>query len=581
MKCLTTSKKLRNPHRDRYKDSDPEESGWNKDIVAGIEGLKAVYSQVKRRGLVPTDKEEIKQIYTYGFLAAFIYTGDPYAYCKDPAETYLKLNPKAEKVSQKYELASVENTKSILKQYKLFPTINGNQTKNIHIEGSKGGMFKKGKDAKDLEGTFKGIFGGRKIELDKQATNRQAFLEQHWKNTVEGGEVPKSFDDADIIPESFDIPRYTLAYAKEMKEICIMVRGTSSMGDALTDMVCNAVSSVCGDGITHAQMQWAALTIAMDVYKDIADYVKNGKCTKITCVGHSLGAGTASLLAIILNTAKEKGGCGFTGMVKAFGYGTPPVVNDAEADSKFLESTKQYIIAVVNQHDLVSRIATQNMASYVWMVNNASIMEEWTGKKKAKPVEETEDKPKGMFGSAMGSAKAMGSAMGNKLAEGASDLGVKAIAKMQELIDKALEHISGNKADQEFKVLWVPGRVQHISYKYKGQVNDAKNFAVRKASRGQGPTKMRLKCGVEVDPRENIMMHEVPKNLPRLCWIILDVRMGLDHLMGNYLRNLAEVYYNCPEPKKKSTSQRSAQSADEKSAFAGCVDKVRTACIIS
>ena len=109
----------------------------------------------------------------------------------------------------------------------------------------------------------------------------------------------------------------------------------------------------------------------------------------------------------------------------------------------------------------------------------------------------------------------MGSAMGNKLAEGASDLGVKAIAKMQELIDKALEHISGNKANQEFSVLWVPGRVQHISYKYKGQVNDAKNFAVRKASRGQGPTKMRLNVE-EVDPRENIVMHKFKKP-PRLC----------------------------------------------------------------
>ena len=75
------------------------------------------------------------------------------------------------------------------------------------------------------------------------------------------------------------------------------------MGDALD--IRNAVSSVCGDGITHAQMQWAALD-AMDVYKDIADYVKKGKCTKI--MRGSLGAGTASLLAIILNTAKEKGG---------------------------------------------------------------------------------------------------------------------------------------------------------------------------------------------------------------------------------------------------------------------------------
>ena len=92
MKCLT-AEKASNPHRDRYKDSDPEQSGWNKDIVAGIEGLKAVYSQVKRRGLVLLTRKKSSRFTRMDF-AAFIYTGDPYAYCKDTASIFEVLNPK-------------------------------------------------------------------------------------------------------------------------------------------------------------------------------------------------------------------------------------------------------------------------------------------------------------------------------------------------------------------------------------------------------------------------------------------------------------------------------------------------------
>ena len=124
-------------------------------------------------------------------------------------------------------------------------------------------------------------------------------------------------------------------------------------------------------------------------------------------------------------------------------------------------------LRLLNQQYLVSRIANSEYGIVCLDAYQCQHYEEWTGKKKA--ASEAEDKPKGMFGSAMGSAKAMGSAMGNKLAEGASDLGVKAIAKMQELIDKALEHISGNKANQEFSVLWVPeeSNIFHINIKVK------------------------------------------------------------------------------------------------------------------
>ena len=364
------------------------------------------------------------------------------------------------------------------------------------------------------------------------------------------------------------------------------------MGDALTDMVCNAVPSVCGHGITHAQMQWAALVIAMDVYPHLREYVDNKKCDKITCVGHSLGAGTASLLAIILNTEKKQNGCGFKGKVTAYGYGTPPVLNNRpnaeplkEGEISFLESTKSYIIAVVNQHDLVSRIATQNMSSYVWIANNASIVEEWTGKKKQKKEEENGDKKKGsMFGSMGNKAKAMA----DQAAEKGKKMAISTIQFMQDKVDEILAAGAGDKqGDQAFNVLWVPGRIQHMSYKYLGQVQDAKNFATKKASFSRKPTtttkvletKTYLKHKqlgkraeiIEVETRECLMMHEVPRNHPRICWMIADVRMGLDHLMANYIRNLAEIYEECPGNDYPVT----IESGD------GCMEKLQSMCTIS
>ncbi len=559
---------------------------WNKAINDGIKGLKRVHKEMQRRGEKASDKEELGRIYIYGFLAASIYTKDPFKFCENAqAESS---NPK--KPNLKAKLAMQQRSNAILKSYKLLPKLlpgdKDHLEKTIIIPAEKGGMFKKKKEEQEVVGTFRGIFGGRKINIGKINIERKQCLEEQWKKTV-GENLPESFKA--VIPETFDIPRYTIGYAEDKKEICILVRGTSSMGDALTDMVCNTVPSVCGHGIAHAQMQWAALVIAMDIYPHLREYIDNKKCDKITCVGHSLGAGTASLLAIILNTEKKKNGCGFKGKVTAYGYGTPPILNNnaeplKEGEISFLESTKSYIIAVVNQHDLVSRIATQNMSSYVWIANNASIIEEWTGKKKQKKEKENGDKKKGsLFGSMGDKAKAMA----DQAAEKGRKMAISTIQFMQNKIDGILaQGAAGKKGDQEFNVLWIPGRIQHMSYKYLGQVQDAKNFAKKKASFSRKPTKttkvLETKTYlntkhlgkraeiIEVETREYLMMHEVPRNHPRICWMIVDVRMGLDHLMGNYLRNLAEIYEKCPGNDYPVTTE----SGD------GCMEKLQSMCTI-
>ena len=92
-----------------------------------------------------------------------------------------------------------------------------------------------------------------------------------------------------------------------------MIRGTYSIGDALTNMVCFAMLSACGRGHVHGQMQLAAILIAMTNYRKLKAQMETGKYDTITITGHNLGAGTVALLGILLNTPMDSGGAGFEG----------------------------------------------------------------------------------------------------------------------------------------------------------------------------------------------------------------------------------------------------------------------------
>ena len=92
------------------------------------------------------------------------------------------------------------------------------------------------------------------------------------------------------------------------------------------------------------------------------------------------------MLGILLNTPIEQGGAGFQGKVRVFGYGTPPVICDKSNNSSFVSDTDDYIVAVVNQHDIIPRFAIQNLSAMVWWSNNNT---------NVAPKDETKEKKKG------------------------------------------------------------------------------------------------------------------------------------------------------------------------------------------
>ena len=54
------------------------------------------------------------------------------------------------------------------------------------------------------------------------------------------------------------------------------------------------------------------------------------------------------------------------------------------------------------------------------------------------------------------------------------------------------------------------------------------------------------KSPIEVEKKNMLCLHEVPRNHPRVTRCVMDVRCLLDHMMPNYLRHLAELYEKTP-----------------------------------
>eukprot|EP00942_MAST-04A_sp_MAST-4A-sp1_P013392 g13392.t1 len=535
---------LKDPDRERYvkfyKKNKKLKNKWNESVERGANNLTNVYNSMKRKGVSEKSKQEIADIFIYSFLANAVYAYEPFSCLENPMkyeEEMFALIKSGDDFSPKL------TTKLAMQQRCLMNLPNF-------------------KSIKPLGGRFSGLLGGRKLKIETGTKTYDGFraLQALWKKHIMSSEKtpldeqlqdaygpsmkPKN-DKGDSKKEGIqkiDIPTYCLGYNDHRREIVIMIRGTYSIGDALTEMVCFAMLSACGKGRVHGQMQLSAILIAMTIHKILTEKMSSGKYDKITVVGHSLGAGTASLLGILLNTPLKLGGAGFEDKVRVFGYGTPPVICDIEDKGTFMSDTNKFIVTIINQHDLITRLATQNMSAYVWCCNNSNFMDEWSGDASAAEKKDKPKKKSSMFGN-------MAKAGADAALKASRAAAAKGIELAQKGVDAILKVATGGRgADFDFKNMWLPGRVNSIAYEYNGITEFIKNKA-------QGTEKMHLKdpyvvdgtkSPIEVEKKNMLCLHEVPRNHPRVTRCVMDVRCLLDHMMPNYLRHLAELYEKTP-----------------------------------
>lgn len=149
-------------------------------------------------------------------------------------------------------------------------------------------------------------------------------------------------------------------YARE--KIVVSIRGTLSMKDVLTDLNAEGetlpLNPPVEDFLGHKGMVQAAVYIKNKLYEEnLIEKALNHNPTRGTqnfgliLVGHSLGAGTAAILAILLKQDFDNLHC--------FSYSPPGGLLSMPA----VEYSKEFITSVVVGKDVVPRIGLHQMES--------------------------------------------------------------------------------------------------------------------------------------------------------------------------------------------------------------------------
>ncbi|XP_068100656.1 diacylglycerol lipase-beta [Hyperolius riggenbachi] len=152
----------------------------------------------------------------------------------------------------------------------------------------------------------------------------------------------------------YEIP-FFVALDHKTEAILVAVRGTLSLEDVLTDLSadCENLQSegAAGDCFSHKGIAQAASYIYR---KLINDGILNQAFTvapeyKLVIVGHSLGAGAASLLAIMLRSSFPT--------LKCYAFSPPGGLLSKD----LAEYSKGFIISIILGKDLVPRLSLPNM----------------------------------------------------------------------------------------------------------------------------------------------------------------------------------------------------------------------------
>jgi hypothetical protein len=143
-------------------------------------------------------------------------------------------------------------------------------------------------------------------------------------------------------------------------KVLIGVRGTKTPADAITDLICDTVDY--RGGKAHSMILESGRYIAtkhLDLLEQLREKA-NKKTVKITLIGHSLGAGAASIAGMELRALSEAKTTPNNNKIlvkQVIGFGCPALV------SKELAEQATYITSVINNDDVVPRMSGAVMAN--------------------------------------------------------------------------------------------------------------------------------------------------------------------------------------------------------------------------
>lgn len=155
-----------------------------------------------------------------------------------------------------------------------------------------------------------------------------------------------------------DVMKPAFYIVKHHRRRCVVmgIRGTSEAYDVLTDL--NPHSEPFEGGFAHSGMLTAAQWLLQNEAETLRNVLHENPGFRLVLTGHSLGAGSAALLALILRESCSTDGGNVSeilnipsDMITCWGFGSPPCVNQQ------LAMTSPFINNVVLQDDVVARVS--------------------------------------------------------------------------------------------------------------------------------------------------------------------------------------------------------------------------------
>ncbi|DBA89266.1 hypothetical protein WJX77_010917 [Trebouxia sp. C0004] len=143
-------------------------------------------------------------------------------------------------------------------------------------------------------------------------------------------------------------PAYYVATHTEKKEVVVAIRGTWAVEDVITDITALPVAFNDGKQMAHSGMNASALYL-FDRLFSLAKAVRDEY--QVTLVGHSLGAGAAALLALMLRAK------GITNM-HCYAF-APPMCCEPDLAA----SCSDYVTSIVFRDDIISRISQEGVVA--------------------------------------------------------------------------------------------------------------------------------------------------------------------------------------------------------------------------
>ncbi|KAK9825408.1 hypothetical protein WJX81_002309 [Elliptochloris bilobata] len=142
-------------------------------------------------------------------------------------------------------------------------------------------------------------------------------------------------------------PAFFMATRGDEREVVVAIRGTAQLEDVVTDLT--ALPEVFGDTgmLAHSGMQRAALWL-FERLSSLLKVIAEAGC-KVTLTGHSLGAGTAALLAMLLHAQGVE--------CQAYVFAPP-----ACAAKSLASDCRGYVTSVVVADDIIARFSPAALA---------------------------------------------------------------------------------------------------------------------------------------------------------------------------------------------------------------------------